>query len=144
MVVLISRRRVEDLGVSFGAASIHSLLYSLSITSLSSYSLHPSQCQPDCTSIPRLICYNLLTNYYSFNSSYYGKDYRAGAALLRARRPYLFKNAITGLGLCGFTIGVCTLIQVERSCLVGQANAKDRCLYTPRCRTGGFLRCQGP
>jgi hypothetical protein len=28
----------------------------------------------------------------SFNSTYYGKDYRAGAALLRARRPYLFKN----------------------------------------------------
>ncbi|GAT28960.1 hypothetical protein RIB2604_02701460 [Aspergillus luchuensis] len=30
-----------------------------------------------------------------FNSTYYGKDYRAGAALLRARRPYLFKNALT-------------------------------------------------
>ncbi|KAL1967116.1 hypothetical protein VTN77DRAFT_3407 [Rasamsonia byssochlamydoides] len=41
-----------------------------------------------------------------FNSSYYGKDYRAGAALIRARRPYLFKNAVTGLGLCAFCIGV--------------------------------------
>ncbi|OJJ63176.1 hypothetical protein ASPSYDRAFT_41938 [Aspergillus sydowii CBS 593.65] len=41
-----------------------------------------------------------------FNSTYYGKDARAGAALLRARRPYLFKNAATGLGLCIFTIGV--------------------------------------
>ncbi|RAH46982.1 uncharacterized protein BO66DRAFT_437783 [Aspergillus aculeatinus CBS 121060] len=41
-----------------------------------------------------------------FNSTYYGKDYRAGAALLRARRPYLVKNAITGLCLVGFTIGV--------------------------------------
>ncbi|KKK16223.1 hypothetical protein P175DRAFT_0496958 [Aspergillus ochraceoroseus IBT 24754] len=41
-----------------------------------------------------------------FNSTYYGKDYRAGAALLRARRPYLFKNAATGLALCAFTIGV--------------------------------------
>ncbi|RAL07429.1 uncharacterized protein BO97DRAFT_429291 [Aspergillus homomorphus CBS 101889] len=41
-----------------------------------------------------------------FNSSYYGKDYRAGAALLRARRPYLLKNAVTGLCLVGFTIGV--------------------------------------
>ncbi|KAL2814798.1 hypothetical protein BJX63DRAFT_191587 [Aspergillus granulosus] len=41
-----------------------------------------------------------------FNSTYYGKDYRAGAALLRARRPYLVKNAVTGLGLCIFTIGV--------------------------------------
>jgi cytochrome c oxidase assembly factor 3 len=45
----------------------------------------------------------------SFNSTYYGRDYRAGAALLRARRPYLVKNALTGLGLCGFCIGVCTL-----------------------------------
>ncbi|KAJ5752425.1 hypothetical protein N7520_009342 [Penicillium odoratum] len=42
-----------------------------------------------------------------FNSTYYGKDYRAGAALLRARRPYLFKNAFTGFGLVVFTIGVC-------------------------------------
>ncbi|KAA8642234.1 hypothetical protein EYZ11_008556 [Aspergillus tanneri] len=41
-----------------------------------------------------------------FNSTYYGKDYRAGAALLRARRPYLFKNAATGLALVTFTIGV--------------------------------------
>ncbi|KAF9894243.1 hypothetical protein FE257_007745 [Aspergillus nanangensis] len=41
-----------------------------------------------------------------FNSTYYGKDYRAGAALLRARRPYLFKNALTGLGLVGFTMAV--------------------------------------
>ncbi|EED16067.1 conserved hypothetical protein [Talaromyces stipitatus ATCC 10500] len=41
-----------------------------------------------------------------FNSSYYGKDYRAGAALLRARRPYLVRNTLTGLGLCGFVVGV--------------------------------------
>ncbi|BCR90788.1 uncharacterized protein ACHE_60674A [Aspergillus chevalieri] len=41
-----------------------------------------------------------------FNSTYYGKDYRAGAALLRARRPYLVKNAVTGLALCGITVGV--------------------------------------
>lgn len=45
--------------------------------------------------------------YDSFNSTYYGKDYRAGAALLRARRPYLFRNAITGFGLFAFTIAVC-------------------------------------
>ncbi|CAI7674304.1 unnamed protein product [Penicillium pancosmium] len=43
-----------------------------------------------------------------FNSTYYGKDYRAGAALLRARRPFLVKNALTGFGLFAFTIGVCT------------------------------------
>ncbi|OQD78591.1 hypothetical protein PENDEC_c001G05410 [Penicillium decumbens] len=41
-----------------------------------------------------------------FNSTYYGKDYRAGAALLRARRPYLLKNAVTGFGLFAFTITV--------------------------------------
>ncbi|KAL4951621.1 hypothetical protein BDW69DRAFT_36317 [Aspergillus filifer] len=41
-----------------------------------------------------------------FNSTYYGKDSRPGAALLRARRPYLVKNAATGLGLCMFTIAV--------------------------------------
>ncbi|PLB34067.1 uncharacterized protein BDW47DRAFT_84149 [Aspergillus candidus] len=41
-----------------------------------------------------------------FNSTYYGKDYRAGAALLRARRPYLFKNAATGMALVAFTISV--------------------------------------
>jgi len=46
----------------------------------------------------------------SFNSTYYGKDYRAGAALLRARRPYLLKNAVTGFGLFAFTITVCTLL----------------------------------
>jgi hypothetical protein len=45
----------------------------------------------------------------SFNSTYYGKDYRAGAALLRARRPFLVKNALTGFGLFVFSIGVCTL-----------------------------------
>ncbi|PLB44739.1 hypothetical protein P170DRAFT_439990 [Aspergillus steynii IBT 23096] len=41
-----------------------------------------------------------------FNSTYYNKDARPGAALLRARRPYLFKNAATGLALVAFTIGV--------------------------------------
>ncbi|EEQ84813.1 uncharacterized protein BDCG_08082 [Blastomyces dermatitidis ER-3] len=41
-----------------------------------------------------------------FKSSYYDKDYRAGAALIRARRPYLIKNAVTGLALFGLCIGV--------------------------------------
>ncbi|KAL1957993.1 hypothetical protein VTO42DRAFT_5205 [Malbranchea cinnamomea] len=41
-----------------------------------------------------------------FRSTYYDKDYRAGAALLRARRPYLIKNAVTGIGLFAFCIGV--------------------------------------
>ena len=51
----------------------------------------------------------------SFNSTYYGKDYRAGAALLRARRPYLFKNALTGFGLFAFSIGVCTYLSISKS-----------------------------
>lgn len=61
-----------------------------------------------------ILCYALMntTNMKDhdprFNSTYYGKDYRAGAALLRARRPYLFRNAITGISLVAFTISVCT------------------------------------
>ncbi|KAH8433659.1 uncharacterized protein LDX57_011293 [Aspergillus melleus] len=41
-----------------------------------------------------------------FNSTYYNRDSNPGAALLRARRPYLFKNAATGVALVAFTIGV--------------------------------------
>lgn len=40
-------------------------------------------------------------------STYYDKHYRQSAALIRARRPYLVRNIFTGLGLCGFVIGVC-------------------------------------
>ncbi|KIW91992.1 uncharacterized protein Z519_06974 [Cladophialophora bantiana CBS 173.52] len=39
-------------------------------------------------------------------SSYYNSDYRSGAALLRARRPYLVKNTLTGIAIFGFAIGV--------------------------------------
>ncbi|KIW48409.1 uncharacterized protein PV06_00996 [Exophiala oligosperma] len=39
-------------------------------------------------------------------SSYYHPDYRTGAALNRARRPYLFKNMVTGVAIFGFAIGV--------------------------------------
>ncbi|KAG9234340.1 hypothetical protein BJ875DRAFT_16475 [Amylocarpus encephaloides] len=39
-------------------------------------------------------------------SSYYDEHYKQSAALIRARRPYLIKNAITGIGLFGFCIGV--------------------------------------
>ncbi|KAJ9500518.1 hypothetical protein LTR99_000559 [Exophiala xenobiotica] len=41
-------------------------------------------------------------------SSYYNPDYRTGAALNRARRPYLFKNMVTGVAIFSFAIGVCT------------------------------------
>ncbi|KAK0510963.1 hypothetical protein JMJ35_006515 [Cladonia borealis] len=39
-------------------------------------------------------------------SSYYDKHYRPSPALLRARQPYLVKNALTGLAICVFTISV--------------------------------------
>ncbi|EPE31585.1 hypothetical protein GLAREA_12341 [Glarea lozoyensis ATCC 20868] len=41
-------------------------------------------------------------------SSYYDKNYKQSAALLRARRPYLVKNSLTGLGLLAFCMGVYT------------------------------------
>jgi cytochrome c oxidase assembly factor 3, fungi type len=40
-------------------------------------------------------------------SSYYDSDYRQSAALIRARRPYIFKNALTGVAIAAFAIGVC-------------------------------------
>ncbi|MCJ1408977.1 hypothetical protein MMC19_003054 [Ptychographa xylographoides] len=39
-------------------------------------------------------------------SSYYDKNYRQTAALIRARQPYLIKNIITGTAIFGFAIGV--------------------------------------
>jgi len=39
-------------------------------------------------------------------SSYYDKHYRQSAALIRARRPYLVRNIITGTGIFAFTVGV--------------------------------------
>ncbi|KOS18676.1 Cytochrome c oxidase assembly factor 3 [Escovopsis weberi] len=39
-------------------------------------------------------------------STYYDRRLRQGPALIRARRPYLVKNAVTGLGLLGLVAGV--------------------------------------
>ncbi|KAK5056136.1 hypothetical protein LTR84_012689 [Exophiala bonariae] len=39
-------------------------------------------------------------------SSYYDSDYRQSAALIRARRPYLVKNILTGTGIMLFAFGV--------------------------------------
>ncbi|CAD0111782.1 unnamed protein product [Aureobasidium uvarum] len=39
-------------------------------------------------------------------SSYYDKYNRPTAALYRARQPYIVKNALTGLAIFGFAIGV--------------------------------------
>ncbi|KAF7116277.1 hypothetical protein CNMCM5793_004353 [Aspergillus hiratsukae] len=64
----------------------------------------------------------------SFNSTYYGKD-GAGAALLRARRPYLFRNALTGLGLVAFTISVCTYSSGPPLLDVSVQNARREALF---------------
>jgi cytochrome c oxidase assembly factor 3 len=42
-------------------------------------------------------------------SSYYDSDYRQTAALIRARRPYIFKNMLVGSAIFAFVIGVCEL-----------------------------------
>ncbi|RDI89510.1 Tubulin alpha-2 chain [Venturia inaequalis] len=39
-------------------------------------------------------------------SSYYDQHFRQSAALIRARRPFLFRNLATGAALVTFTTGV--------------------------------------
>ncbi|EFW22163.1 hypothetical protein CPSG_00062 [Coccidioides posadasii str. Silveira] len=68
-----------------------------------------------------------------FRSSYYDKDYRAGAALLRARRPYLVKNALTGVVLFGFCISVC-MWEWRGSALPNQHTLQLPCHARPRGR----------
>lgn len=41
--------------------------------------------------------------------SYYDRRHRQSAALIRARRPYLVKNTVLGLGIAAFAAGVCKL-----------------------------------
>ncbi|TPX16567.1 uncharacterized protein E0L32_003861 [Thyridium curvatum] len=41
-------------------------------------------------------------------ASYYDRNHRQSPALIRARRPYLVKNAVLGAGIAAFAIGVCT------------------------------------
>ncbi|KAL3964056.1 hypothetical protein ACCO45_001060 [Purpureocillium lilacinum] len=40
------------------------------------------------------------------HSTYYDRRLRQGQALIRARRPYLVKNAVTGLGLLTIVGGI--------------------------------------
>lgn len=40
-------------------------------------------------------------------SSYYERSHRQSAALIRARKPYLIKNAILGSAVAAFAAGVC-------------------------------------
>ncbi|KAF2467505.1 uncharacterized protein BDR25DRAFT_305540 [Lindgomyces ingoldianus] len=44
--------------------------------------------------------------YRPFRSTYYDAQMRASPALLRARAPYLVKNTITGIAICGVAIGI--------------------------------------
>ncbi|KAK4229091.1 hypothetical protein QBC38DRAFT_453537 [Podospora fimiseda] len=39
-------------------------------------------------------------------SSYYDSKHRQSPALIRARRPYLFKNAVVGLGFTALALGI--------------------------------------
>lgn len=50
-----------------------------------------------------------LTDYRSRipRSSYYDKNYRQSAALIRARRPFLVRNIVTGTAIFAFAISVC-------------------------------------
>lgn len=52
---------------------------------------------------------DLTLNYRLPRSSYYDKDYRQSAALIRARKPYLIPNMIGGISLFALTIGICKL-----------------------------------
>ncbi|RSL46189.1 hypothetical protein CEP53_010429 [Fusarium sp. AF-6] len=54
-------------------------------------------------------------------STYYDRRLRQGPALIRARRPYLFKNAVTGLGL----LTVVGAIYYYTLNAVGQDNFED-------------------
>jgi cytochrome c oxidase assembly factor 3 len=45
-------------------------------------------------------------------SSYYDKHYRQSEALIRARRPFLVRNILTGVGIFSFAIGVCKYVVV--------------------------------
>ncbi|RYP49960.1 hypothetical protein DL768_004395 [Monosporascus sp. mg162] len=40
------------------------------------------------------------------NSSYYERTHRQSPALIRARRPYLMKNAVVGSAIAAFAAGV--------------------------------------
>ncbi|KAL8632122.1 hypothetical protein Q9189_002146 [Teloschistes chrysophthalmus] len=40
------------------------------------------------------------------SNSYWTKDNRMGPALIRARKPFMIKNIVTGIGIASFVIGV--------------------------------------
>ncbi|KAI2635129.1 hypothetical protein GGS21DRAFT_490344 [Xylaria nigripes] len=40
------------------------------------------------------------------SSSYYDRQFRQSPALIRARKPYIFKNAVVGTAVAAFAVGV--------------------------------------
>lgn len=79
------------------------------------------------------------------HSTYYDRRLRQGPALIRARRPYLFKNAVTGLGLLGLVGGICTLgnLVANLHLLPKMLTPETRLLHTASRRTGRFRGRQG-
>lgn len=86
--------------------------------------------------------------------SYY-RDNRHSPALVRARRPYLVKNTLWGLGLCAFTLGICTSswpspTPTSSDLLPPTTNTTDmrtplsRYLHHQRRWARRVCRCQGP
>ncbi|KAI0889248.1 uncharacterized protein GGS22DRAFT_184824 [Annulohypoxylon maeteangense] len=55
------------------------------------------------------------------SSSYYDRRQRQSPALIRARRPYLFKNAVLGSAVAAFAVGV----YVYTISVVGQDEFED-------------------
>ncbi|CCX34874.1 hypothetical protein FPQ18DRAFT_360234 [Pyronema domesticum] len=54
-------------------------------------------------------------------NSYYDADMRQGQSMIRARRPFVVKNALTGLAIAGFT--ACVYAYTIRA--VAQDNFED-------------------
>ena len=69
-------------------------------------------------------------------SSYYDSEYRPTAALIRARRPYIFKNMATGVAIMAFAAGVCGFICSVQIALTYRCS----CVHFARSRTRQFRR----
>jgi len=54
-------------------------------------------------------------------SSYYDRHQRQSPALIRARRPYLVRNAVTGIGITAFAVA----IYAYTIAAIGQDDFKD-------------------
>lgn len=103
----------------FGTVASHAHVFENAIRTADSASHSTSHCNAFDTPLenaPRQVCSSssppkattpLKHNPRIPQSSYYDARNQPGAALYRARRPYLFKNAITGVCIIGFVGAVC-------------------------------------